>query len=255
MARAILLDLDGTVYCGRSVIAGVPAVIARWKESGIRIFFISNSSSRTRKEQAEKLTKLGIACSAGEVYNTAYATAVYIREHYPGKTVYCASEEGLQRELEKAGIRLASADRADIVAAGLDRALTYEKLGNVINALERGAVFIASNADRLFPVENQLMAGAGAMVAYLTYATRKRPILVGKPKPYLVRLLLAEQKLRKEDVILVGDNPETDIAMARRTGIQSVLVLTGLAKNLDIQKLPPCQKPDLVVKNLQELVV
>src|SRR3989344_400877 len=93
--KAILLDLDGTVYRGNEVIEGVPETIAKLRKQGMKIFFISNASMKTREEQMEKLRSMGIDCELNEIYNTAFATAGYIKKNYPNAKVYVISEGGL----------------------------------------------------------------------------------------------------------------------------------------------------------------
>lgn len=251
--KAILLDLDGTVYRGAQAITGVADTIATLRKKGLKLFFISNASIRTREEQAEKLRTMGIECETGEVYNTAYVTAVYIKKKYPNAVVYVITEGGLDKELARLGIRMTDTKKAGVVAVGLDFHLTFEKITKAVNAIYSGAVFIASNKDRVYPVENGILPGSGTIVAALEYATGRRSINLGKPNPHMIRMILKEHELKKGEALIVGDNYETDLRAARKLCIKCALVLTGLTKKSDIEKLPKKEKPDFVLESAAEL--
>ncbi|HLC69113.1 MAG TPA: HAD-IIA family hydrolase [Candidatus Bilamarchaeaceae archaeon] len=253
MLKAIILDLDGTVYHGARVIKGVPQTIAAIRKREMKIFFLSNASMRTRSEQAEKLRKMGIKCSIKEMYNAAYATASYIKHHYPRATVYVISEGGLKKEIEAVGLKTIDNENADIVAVGLDTKLTFEKLATALRAILNGAEFIASNVDRVYPTERGWLPGSGTIAAFLEYGTKKKPIVIGKPEPHLIRAVLENEKLKKNEVLIVGDNYETDLKAAKEMKMECALVLTGLTKKKDVDKLPKTERPDFVLARLADL--
>lgn len=252
--KAILLDLDGTVYRGSAVIPGVPETISELRKRGIKIFFISNASMKTRGEQCAKLQSMGIPCSLEEVYNTAFATAGYIKKNYPNAKVYVISEGGLKKEIEALGIQTTESEHADIVATGLDTKLTYQKFVPAVRALLNGAIFIASNVDRIYPVESGILPGSGTIAAFLEYATRQKPIVIGKPEPHLIEAIFQNSRLKKSEVLIVGDNYETDLCVAKKMKIKCALVLTGLTRKKDIQKLPRKHQPDFILERLGDLL-
>ena len=253
MLKAILLDLDGTVYRGSQVIKGVPQAITEMRNQGIKVFFISNASMRTRKEQADKLRKMGIECNVSEMYNTAYATASYIKHHHPRANVYVISEGGLKKEIEMIGLKTTESENADVVATGLDPDINFEKLVKAFRAIHNGAVFITSNADRIYPTDKGLLPGSGTIAAFLEYGTRKKPIVIGKPSPHLIEAVLEENNLRKNEVLIVGDNYETDLKAAKKLGIKCALVLSGITKKSEIDILPKGARPDFILKSAAEL--
>lgn len=251
--KALLLDLDGTIYHGERVIPGVPATIERLRKQGIRPIFVSNASMRSRAQQRRKLLRMGISCRLEEVYNTAYATAEYIRHHHPRARVYCISQGGLQRELRERGIRVTRQPRADIVVTGLDMGLNYRKLAGAFQALQHGARFIASNTDRIYPTEKGLVPGSGTIAAFLTYGTGVKPLIIGKPSPGLFREILRKEKLRKDEVVALGDNIQTDGQAAVRSGLRWILVLSGISKRKDAARLPIRQRPWKILGSLNEI--
>ncbi len=251
--RAVLLDMDGTVFRGRTAIKGAAKALDRLRSSGVRIFFLTNSSTRTRKSNMEKLNAMGLRATEGEVFGSAYMVADYIATKYPGRKVFCISEGGMQAELLSKGVKIVQDDSADIVAVGLDRTLTYEKLAIAFRAISRGALFIASNEDISFPVEDGFLPGAGAMVAAVERSTGEKPVVLGKPNRYGVELMLGENGLKKGEALIVGDRIETDVLTGKRAGIRSVLVLTGASKKKDIKRLKKHERPDFVLESVVDL--
>jgi HAD superfamily hydrolase (TIGR01457 family) len=251
--KAVLLDMDGTVFRGRTAIKGAAKALDRLRGSGVKIFFLTNSSTRTRKSNMEKLNAIGLHASEGEVFGSAYLVADYIATKYPGRKVFCISEGGMQEELAGKGVKVVQDDSADIIAVGLDRTLNYEKLAIAFKAISRGALFIASNEDISFPVEDGFLPGAGAMVAAVERSTGKKPVVLGKPNRYGVELLLRENGLKKSEALMVGDRIETDILTGKHAGVRSVLVLTGASKKADIKRLRERERPDFVIESVAKL--
>jgi len=251
--RAVLLDLDGTVFVGRTAVPGAEKALESMRSMGIKVFFLTNASTRSRKSTVDKLKGMGLVASESEIFGSAYMVADYIATKHPGKKVFCVSEGGIQDELSLKGIEIAEDESADIVAVGLDRKLTYEKLATAHKAIAKGALFIASNDDATFPVEGGFLPGAGAMVAAIERSTGKKPIVLGKPNKYGVELLLKENRLKREEALIVGDRIETDILTGKHNGIRTVLVLTGVARKEDVSKLEEKEKPDFVLGSIAGL--
>jgi HAD superfamily hydrolase (TIGR01457 family) len=251
MLKAVLLDLDGTIYKGKSAIPGTAEALEKLREKGIRLFFISNAATQSRIGVVERLAAMGIRSAKEEIYNSSYATAMYLCENFPGRTVFCFGEEGMKEEFRAHGIKTVEDESADIVVVSLDRTINYQKMTVCYRAIRNGALFIATNDDADFPVEDGYLPGAGAMVAAVERCTGKKPFIVGKPNTYFARLILEENKLKKDEVITVGDRLETDVRFARNAGIKSILVLTGVTKKEDIEKSK--DKPDYVTETINKL--
>lgn len=252
MLKAIILDIDGVILLGKTQIPGAEAAMKKLRQMGYKIFFLSNNASRSRKSLVQKLADAGVTAYVEEAYPASYGVAEYIFEKHPDAKVYAISTGGMQEELKMKGISVAENENADIVAIGFDTGINYEKLTCAFRALMKGALFIASNEDPTFPVEDGLKPGAGATVAALRYCTKKKPLVIGKPHTYLLKMIMHEHKLKKSEVIMVGDRFDMDITMAKNAGIKSVLVLTGVATHKDVNKNGKL-KPDLVLKDLSEL--
>ena len=184
------------------------------------------------------------------MYCTSYGAAKYLAKEMPGRSVYVL-EENAEEEFTGAGIRCVHDEKAGAVVVGLDRKLTYAKLSVAFRAIMNGAAFIATNDDASYPVEDGLLPGAGAIVAALAYSTGRKPITIGKPNPYMLDLIAEEHGIRKEDALMVGDKLETDILMAKKEGMRSALVLTGVSSRAEAME--GGIRPDFVADSIKEI--
>lgn len=254
----LVFDLDGVVYLGDTPIPGAIPSLNNLASDGHSLYYLTNNSTRSRQDYADKLTRMGIDVASHQVMTSAYATGLYLRSiGAEGRTVYVVGEVGLRREMELAGLRViaeAEATRADYVVAGLDRQLTYAKLARAHHEITvNGAEFIATNRDATYPMESGEIPGGGAMVAPIECSTGIRPISIGKPEPQTWERILALADARPDQALMVGDRPETDIMGAKRVGLRTALVLTGVASAEDARDLPEEQRPDHVLRDLTEL--
>jgi HAD superfamily hydrolase (TIGR01457 family) len=247
MIKAVIFDLDGTLYLGKTPLKGAAEKLAGLRERGIKVLFLTNAATRSRANVALKLSNMGFGAVKNEVYCGAYALARYIAQNHRGKKVYFVGEAGIEDEFREAGI--ASSETADIVAVGLDRQFNYDKLCKAHVNISRGALFLASNNDHTYPTESGHLPGAGAIVAAIEFASGKRPYIVGKPNPFLLELMMKEHKLSKDEMLIVGDRLDTDIMFAKNCGIKSALVLSGSTKKEDIKNI----KPDFVFDDVTRL--
>jgi 4-nitrophenyl phosphatase len=193
---------------------------------------------------------MGFEAEKEEVYGTAYLLARYISTKFPRKSAYIIGEKGMAEEFSDAGIEVC--DHADIVAVGLDRHVTYDKLAKAHVNIEKGAMFIASNLDHTYPTEEGHLPGAGAIVAALVNSTGKSPIVIGKPNGYVLSLIESEHGVKREEMLMVGDRLDTDIAFAKDGGIKSALVLSGSTKRSQVESDTAGAKQKKKKKEMQE---
>lgn len=255
--RALVLDLDGVVYVGNRPVSGVAGFLRRWGEKGGEVVFVTNNSSLSREGYAEKLRKMEISASPQEILTSGYLTAEYLRRRAPGARVYVVGEEGLRKELERAGMVLVNGERAEeaeYVVVGIDREFNYRKLEAALRALNGGAEFLATNADPTYPTERGLLPGAGAMVSALSFSSGRKPKVMGKPSPRMYREALRLLGTKPEETAAVGDRLDLDVVPAKRLGMVSILVLSGVTKRKDLRGLEGRKRPDLVLDRLSDLV-
>jgi HAD superfamily hydrolase (TIGR01450 family) len=222
----VIFDLDGVLYRGDEPIPGAAQAVSRIESSGAQVRYLTNNSTQTRASFAAKLTALGITAKPCQVFTSAAGAGRLLS----GSSAFVIGEEGLRDELRQAGCEVVESGEAECVVVGACWGLTYAMLDDAQWRIRCGARYLATNLDSTFPVEGgRLRPGAGAIVAAVSAASGREPeIVVGKPEPTLVDLILAETKLSKAETLLVGDRMDTDIECARRAGVDSALVLTGV---------------------------
>jgi 4-nitrophenyl phosphatase len=233
--RAVLLDLDGTLYRGDRPVEGADRMVAAFEAGGTACWFVTNNSARTPEEVAGQLSRMGIPARPDRVITSATAAAAHIRKAKPDARLYVIGERGLREALRQAGLREAEDGEgaADYVVQGIDRELTYAKLRAAVRHLLDGAGYVLTNPDRLLPTESGLLPGAGSIAAALEAASGVRPLVIGKPSAIMMDEALRRAGVGPGEAWVVGDNPLTDLAAARAAGCTAVLTLTGLCTAAD----------------------
>ena len=161
-----------------------------------------------------------------------------------------SGEIGLRTALEAKGFELVSEAPADAVAIGLDREINYEKLVQATLAIQNGAAFVATNVDTNLPNERGMLPGAGTLVAALRTAVQKDPVVVGKPETIIMNGALELTGLTADQVVMVGDNYNTDIRAGLNAGIDTLLVYTGVSTKEQVAQ--EAQQPTHEVDSLDD---
>ncbi len=254
MYRLLIIDMDGVVWRGNRYIEENIRAIKRLVEAGVKTYFLTNNTTKTRREYAIRLEKAGIHVPVDNIFNSSYGAALYIVGR-GGGSAYVIGEQALVAELVEQGVDIASMDRGsvDYVVVGLDRYLTYNKLAAALHFIMKGAVFVATNKDVTLPVGDTVDPGAGAITAALEAALgREADVVIGKPNTYMLDLILGRENVSRREVLIIGDRLDTDVAFGTRAGVDTLLVLTGIATRSDVEK--SCVKPTYVVETLEDAV-
>lgn len=252
--RGLLIDLDGTLYHGTHRIDGADMLISYLRDIKLPFRYVTNNSSASPQEVADRLLKMGIPATADDVCTSAQAAAEYIADNYPGASVFVVGEAGLRSAVQEAGLLLTE-EQPDFVLQGIDRSFTYERLTKAVRFIHGGAQYILTNPDLLLPSSDGLIPGAGSIGAMLKAAGGKEPVLIGKPSAILMNYSLRRIGLPANATWVIGDNMATDIAFGRAAGCGTLLVLTGLttAQNIDYYMEQAGCKPDIICNHLEEL--
>ncbi|HEO8420959.1 MAG: TIGR01457 family HAD-type hydrolase [Niallia sp.] len=227
--KGYLIDLDGTMYRGTEVIEEAAAFVKRLIAAKIPYLYVTNNSTKTPEQVAQKLREFDIPAKASEVFTSAMASANYIAEKSPEANVFMIGEEGLRQALEDKSLKLVTdSNNVDYVVAGLDQQITYEKLTVACLAVRNGASFIITNGDTALPSERGLLPGNGAITSVISVSTQQQPVVIGKPEAIIVSQAIKLLNLPKEDVLMVGDNYQTDILAGINANMDTLLVHTGV---------------------------
>lgn len=248
--QCFLLDMDGTFYLGERLLPGALEFLALLKDRGIPFLFLTNNSSRTRKEYAEKIRRFGVELPEQQIFTSGEATALYLQQRKAGAAVYVVGTPALEREFAAHGFQL-SAEHPDFAVLGFDTTLTYEKIWKLCDLVTAGVPYIATHPDINCPTEHGYMPDIGAMMAMVAASTGRQPdVIIGKPHAPIVEAITVKLGLPVERLCMVGDRLYTDIALGK-TGLRTVLVLSGETKVEDLTQSP--FQPDFVMQNLAEL--
>lgn len=256
---AYLFDLDGTIYLGDEVLPGVVATLARIRERGLPVRFLSNNPTKSPAEYLEKLARFGVDAQQSEIVNTLVTTTGWLRTYRPDAVVFAIGEQPLIEALAAACIAMSDDPaRIDVVLASYDRGFDYRKLQIAFDALwfHRRAVLMSTNPDRYCPFPGgRAEPDAAAIVAAIEASTGvvcERTF--GKPSAQMLEVIGDGLGVRLSEAIMVGDRLTTDIAMARRVGMDAALVLTGDSRREDIDAVPEAERPTWVVETLADLL-
>lgn len=239
--QGVILDMDGVLWRGDQPLPGATALFAFFSERGVRFVAATNNSSKSPADYVAKLAQMGISgVDESQIVTSGTATVTYLQARYPaGSSVHVLGGDGLKQMVAAAGFALS--DDAPVVVAGIDFALTYQKLKQAARLIRGGADFIGTNADATFPMPDGLAPGAGSLLAALRTATDREPIIMGKPNAPMFEAALRVLGTGVGNTLMVGDRLNTDILGAQTVGLRAALVLTGVthADDLAISAVHP----------------
>lgn len=224
----VLFDLDGTLWVEGVPLPGTVAALGRLAAAGCRIGVVTNNSYSAADQVQTELTAAGY--HVDRVFAAIDGAAAAVADMVPGGRVLVVGSRALSAALRGRGLQVCRAGPADVVVVGNDTALTHAGLSQALEALLGGARFVALNMDRSYrgPGGSHLVGG-GALVHALQYAAGRAPdLVVGKPSPRLLQDALRYFDVTPEQVLFVGDSPDTDVAAAVAARVRSALVATGV---------------------------
>lgn len=249
--KCFLMDMDGTIYLGNQLLPGAQEWLALCDERQVTYYFLTNNSSRSRVEYAEKLQRLGLDIPEEKIFTSGEATTIYLRKAFPGASFYVVGTPSLIQEFERSKLDLAGPE-ADVAVLGFDTTLTYEKLWHLCNMVVAGKPYIATHPDINCPTETGFKPDIGAMIELVAASTGRQPdVIVGKPYAPIVDALAEKTGFAVEEHCMIGDRLYTDIALGQ-WGIATTLVLSGETHAEDLANSE--FKPDLVVQGIAEMV-
>ena len=225
--KCFLLDMDGTFYLGDKIIEGSLEFIEKVRATGRDYLFLTNNSSHNAGFYIQRLKRMGLDTDRRHVLTSGEATCEKLKALYPGRRVFLLGNEFLYEEFAEAGIVVDNAD-PEIVVVGFDTTLTYQKMREVCDYVRAGLPYIATHPDFNCPTETGFMPDMGAIMAFIEASAFRRPdLIIGKPHPGIVEAALRRTGLRLNELAMVGDRLYTDIETGLRTGMLSILVMSG----------------------------
>ena len=250
--RCFLLDMDGTFYLGENLIPGSLDFIRRVEKTGRDFLFLTNNSSHNADFYVKRLARMGLSVSREKVLTSGEATAAVLQEKYPGKRAFVLGNEFLLAEMREAGVKVDQAD-PELVVVGYDTTLDYKKMTAVCDLVRAGLPYIATHPDFNCPTETGFAPDIGAIMAFIEASTgRRADLVVGKPNTGIVRAALSRTGLTAGEMAMVGDRLYTDVETGLKSGMLSVLVMSGETTPEMLEAYP--NKPDVVFGCLADMI-
>lgn len=243
--------MDGTIYLGDRLIKGAKTFLSTLKRRGIQYFYLSNNSSRSKRDYVNKLKRLGISSSTKEIILSTDGVIDFLLQKGI-KNVSVIGTESMKDMFVEAGIP-AEADNPRFIILGFDTELTYDKLKKAALLLQKGVPMIATHCDRVCPTPDGPIPDVGSFLALFEKATGRKPVKIfGKPNTEMLDFVISQHKAEPGELVIIGDRIYTDMEMARRIGCDFILVLSGETRKEDLRNLQI--SPTLVVENIGELM-
>lgn len=248
--KGFICDMDGVIYHGNKLLPGVKEFVDWLYREDKNFLFLTNSSERSPKELQIKLARMGLEVDESHFYTSALATAKFISSQAPGCSAYVIGGAGLVTALHDAGITMNDVD-PDYVIIGEGNTYNYENILKAVKLVMRGAKLIGTNSDLTGPAEDGIIPACRAMISPIEMATGQKAYFIGKPNPLMMRTGLRILGVHSEDAVMIGDRMDTDIVAGIETGLDTVLVLSGVTDQNEIKKFP--YRPRLVLNGVGDI--
>lgn len=252
MQKSYLIDMDGVLVSGRTKIPGADVFIRRLVERGIGFLVLTNNPLYTQRDLAHRLQTMGLEIPPQHIFTSAMATARFLRSQKEHGTAFVIGESGLTGPIHEIGWVITDHDPEYVV---LGETLTYnfEMVTKAIRFVAAGAHFIATNPDPSGPSETGIVPACGALASLIERASGMSPFFVGKPNPLMMRTALKHLGVHSEEAIMIGDRMDTDIIAGVQSGLETILVLSGVTTRESIRNYP--YQPTRVVESVAEIEV
>jgi NagD protein len=246
-----LTDMDGVLVHEGRIIPGADKFIQRLQETNTRFLVLTNNPMYTPRDLQVRLHHAGIDIPTEAIWTSALATAKFLNRQRPGGTAYVIGEAGLTTALHDIGYVLTDVD-PDYVLLGETREFSFRAITVAIRLIKNGARFIATNPDPTGPSTEGIVPATGSVAALISKATGVQPYFIGKPNPLMMREALNTLQAHSETSVMVGDRMDTDVISGLEAGMRTILVLTGITTEDEIERYP--FRPTRVVPSIADLI-
>lgn len=252
--QLFLFDMDGTLYIGNKMFDFTLELLKTIKDSGRAYRFMTNNSSKSVDSYIKKLASMGVESKREDFITSSMATINYLNEHYPSACLYVCGTASLKQEFYSCGFVITEDINAtDCIVMGFDTELTFKKIEDICKMLlTRDIPYIATNPDYVCPTEYGSVPDCGSVCDMIYNATKKRPLVIGKPEPLMPRLAMEKLDVKPENTAVIGDRIYTDIRSGINADCLSVLVMSGETNDSILNSSDI--KPDIVLESAKEII-
>jgi NagD protein len=247
-----ITDMDGVLARGATLIPGAAEFIRKLQDHGVEYLVLTNNPLYTPRDLAHRLKANGLEIPTERLFTSAMATARFLQSQRPNGTAYVIGESGLTEAIHDVGYVITDI-APEYVVLGETHTYNIQQITKAIRLIVDGARFIATNPDSSGPSERGIVPACGAMAALVEKASGKAPFFVGKPNPLMMRTALNYLGIHSEDTIMVGDRMDTDIVAGVESGMETILVLSGVTSRDMIESYP--YRPTHVMDSVADIEI
>lgn len=251
--KGFICDMDGVIYHGNVLLDGVKMFVDWLNDNGKHFLFLTNNSQKSPQELSQKLKRMGLNVAPDHFYTAALATASFLKSQ-GASTAYVIGDAGLTNALYNVGVTLNDVD-PEYVVIGETENYNFDNICKATQLVNRGARLIGTNSDITTPTEKGEVPACKALVAPIEYATNRKAYYVGKPNPLMMRAAMErfhEIGIHSPDVAMIGDRMDTDVIGAIESGLDTVLVLSGVSTAETVERFP--YRPKYILKGVADIV-
>lgn len=245
-----LIDMDGVLIHGNKMIPGADEFIQRLKKKGKKFLITTNNPSFTPGDLVHRLKTFGLNIEPEQIFTSAMAAANFVSSQNPQGKAFVIGESGLTEALHNVDYILTDID-PDYVILGETQNYSFPQITKAIQLIIGGAIFVATNPDSTGPSDKGVVPACGAMAALIEKATGKPPFFTGKPNPLMMRSALNYLGVHSENTTMIGDRMDTDVIAGIESGMNTILVLSGISRRKDIDYYP--YRPNDIYNSVAEL--
>lgn len=245
-----ICDMDGVLYHGDKLLPGVVDFVQWLYEKEKKFLFLTNNSAKTPLELKLKLKGMGLDVDESHFYTSALATAKFVSQQVHHPSAFVIGEPGLFGALYDAGVVITDRN-PDYVIVGESSGYNFEAVSKAVNLVRAGAKLIGTNCDLTGPTPDGVIPACKALISPIEMAAEKKAYFVGKPNPLMMRTGLRMLGVHSEDAVMIGDRMDTDVIAGIESGLDTVLVLSGVTSRDDIKNFP--YSPRIVLNGVGEI--
>lgn len=232
-----LIDMDGVLMRGSSIIPGADQFLARLEARGCKYLILTNNPIFTPADLAHRLQATGLNVPEAKIFTSAIATIKFLQRQKPNGKAFVIGESGLTSPIHNIGYIITDI-QPDYVILGETYAYNFDMITKAIRLIDAGAKFLATNPDASGPTERGIEPACGAMAALIEKASGKSPFFIGKPNPLMMRMALNYLEAHSEETVMVGDRMDTDVVAGLTSGMDTILVFSGVTQPGEIARFP-----------------
>ena len=247
-----LIDMDGVLIRGKIIVPGADQFIDRLNALNIKFLVLTNNSMYTPGDLAHRLQSMGLNITKEQIFTSALATARFLHSQKPNGKAYVIGESGLTEAIHDVNYILTNIE-PDYMVLGDTFAYNFEQIKVAARLVMQGSHFIGTNPDPNGPSDGGIVPACGAMAALIEKASGKSPFFIGKPNPVMIRSALNYLGVHSENTIMIGDRMDTDVLAGIQSGLETILVLSGVTAKENVAAYP--YQPRSIALSVNEIEI